>query len=188
MSQTKTALISLLIASALTIPALSQAQTPAPAASGAGAMKLSKADQQAIIDMAMSNMAEVATGKMALAKTQNPQVKAFAQKMIDDHTTAQGDVTTLAQAKGVTLPTDLDKKHKAMAAMLDKLSGDAFDKAYMKNAGITDHNQTHSKLTKAASKAKDPDVKAAATKMMPVVEQHLQLAKEQPAATGGSAR
>lgn len=187
MSQKKTAVISLLIASALAIPALSQAQTPAPVASGSAAMNLSKADQKAVTDMAMSNMAEVAIGKMALAKSQNPQVKAYAQKMIDDHTAAQGDVTTLAQAKGVTLPTDLDAKHKAMSAMLDKLSGDAFDKAYMKNAGVTDHNQTHDKLTKAASKAKDPDVKAAATKMLPVVDQHLQLAKQQPA-TGAAAK
>jgi putative membrane protein len=181
MSHNKTAVLSLLIASALAIPALSGAQTPAPVASGSAAATLSKADQKAVVDMAMSNMAEVATGKMAVAKSQNPQVKAFAQKMIDDHTTAQNDVTTLAQAKGVTLPTDLDATHKAMAAMLDKLSGDAFDKAYMKNAGVSDHTKTHNKLAKAASAAKDPDVKAAATKMMPVVDQHLQLAKDQAA-------
>ena len=188
MSRTNTAVISLLIASALALPALGQAQTPAPVATGAAATTLSRADQKTIVDMAMANMAEVATGKIAVAKSQNPQVKAYAQKMIDEHTTAQADVTALAQAKGVTMPTDLDGPHKAMAARLDKLSGNAFDKAYMKNAGVSAHTKTHNKLVKAASKAKDPDVKAAATKMMPVVEQHLQLAKEPPAATGSAAK
>lgn len=183
MFQTKTALISLLLASALAIPALSQAQTPAATpVAGAAAAALSKADHKVVVDMAMANMAEVAIGKMAVAKSQNPQVKVYAQKMIDEHTAAQVDVTALAQAKGVTMPTDLDAPHKSMAAKLDKLSGDAFDKAYMKNAGVSAHTKMHNKLAKAASKAKDPDVKAAATKMMPVVEQHLKLAKEQSAA------
>ena len=188
MSQTKTAVIRLLIASVLAVPALGQAQTPVPVAAGAAATTLSKADQKVVVDMAMANMAEVATGKMAVAKSQNPQVKAYAQKMIDEHTSAQADVAALAQAKGVTLPTDPDAAHKAMAAKLDKLSGDAFDKAYMKNAGVSDHTKMHNKLVKAASKAKDPDVKAAATKMMPVVEQHLQLAKEKPATSGSAAK
>ena len=193
MSPKKTAVISLLLASALAIPALSQAQmpaAPAPVAAGAAAAPvagavattLSKADHKVVVDMAMANMAEVATGKMAIAKSQNLQVKAYAQKMIDEHSAAQVDVTALAQAKGVTMPTDLDAPHKSMAAKLDKLSGDAFDKAYMKNAGVSAHTKTHNKLVKAASKAKDPDVKAASTKMMPVVEQHLKLAKEQSAA------
>ena len=190
MSQTKSTVIRLLIASALAIPALSQAQTAAPAApaAGAAAVTLGKADQKVVVDMAMSNMAEVAAGKMALAKSQNPQVKTYAQKMIDDHTAAQGDVTTLAQAKGVTLPTDLDAPHKAMAARLDNMSGGAFDKAYMKGAGVSDHTKMHNKLVKAASNAKDPDVKAAAAKMRPVVEQHLQMAKEQSATASAVAR
>ena len=182
MSQNKTAVIGLLLASALAMPALSQAQTPAPVAAGSAATTLSKADQKAVVDMAIANMAEVAAGKMAVAKSQNPQVKAYAQKMIDDHTTALNDVTTLAQAKGVTMPTDLDAPHKAMAAKLDKLSGEAFDKAYMKDAGVTDHTKVHTKLKAMSSKVKDPDVKAAAAKMMPVVDEHLQMAKKPPAA------
>jgi putative membrane protein len=188
MSHNKTAVISLLIASALAIPALGQAQTPAPVAAGSAQMTLSKADQKAVVDMAIANMAEVNAGKMAVAKSQNPQVKAYAQKMIDEHTTALNDVTALAQAKGVTMPTDVDATHKAMAAKLDKLSGDAFDKAYMKDAGVSDHTKVHNNLAKVVSKAKDPDVKAAATKMMPVVDQHLQLAKDQTSGKGGTAK
>jgi putative membrane protein len=191
MSHNKTALISLLIASALSIPALGQAQTPpppAPAATPAGSATLSKADQKAINDMAISNMAEIATGKMAVAKSQNPQVKAYAQKMIDEHTAAQADVTALAQGKGLPMPTDLDMPHKATSAMLDKLSGDAFDKAYMKTVGVTDHNRTHKNLASAISNAKDPDIKAAATKMLPVVDQHLQMAKQQASTAGGGSK
>lgn len=182
-------LVGVAVASALAFPALSQAKGQAKPATtttttttAAGA--LSKADQKIVMDMAIANMAEVEAGKMAVGKTQNADVKAFAQKMIDDHTKALGDVTALAQSKGVTLPTELDAPHKAMAAKLDKLSGDAFDKAYMKDAGVSDHTKVHAKLKSFASKAKDADVKALASKMMPTVEEHLTMAKAMPAAKG----
>jgi putative membrane protein len=98
--------------------------------------------------------------------------------MIDDHTKALADVTSLAQTKGITLPTEPDAKHKAMAAKLNKMEGDAFDRAYMKQAGVDDHSKVHAMLKKDSTRAKDPEVKALAEKMMPTVEQHLTSAKE----------
>ena len=138
---------------------------------------LTSADKKAIMDMGMANMAEVEAGKMAVSKAQSADVKAFAQQMIDDHSKALTDVQALASAKGVTLPTELDAKHKAMAAKLEKLSGDKFDKEYMKNAGVSDHKAVHSKLVKDEKGAKDADVKALAAKMKPTVEQHLKSAE-----------
>jgi putative membrane protein len=160
------------------------AQTSAPSAGMSGAAgatatgsALSSADKKAIMDMGMANMAEVEAGKMAVTKSQSADVKAFAQQMIDDHSKALTEVQALAQAKGVTLPTELDAKHKAMAAKLDKLSGDKFDKEYMKNAGVADHKTVHAKLVKDEKGAKDADVKALAGKMKPTVEQHLKSAE-----------
>jgi len=150
---------------------------------GAGAATtLSKGDQSIVTGMAQANMAEVAAGKMALEKSQNADVKKFAQTMIDDHTKALNDVTELAKTKEVTLPSEPDAAHKAMAARLSKLSGDAFDKAYMKEAGVSDHTKVHAKLQKDQTAAKDPDVKALAAKMLPTVDAHLQTAKAAPIA------
>jgi predicted outer membrane protein len=158
----------------------------AAGAAAAGA-KLSAADEKAVKDMAMADMAEVETGKLALSKSQNADVKAFAQQMVDDHGQALSKVQALAQARGVTLPTELDAKHKAMSAKLEKLSGDAFDKAYMANAGVKDHKDTKSKLASDAKKIKDADVKALADQHMPVVEQHLKSAEQMHMAKPGTA-
>lgn len=147
------------------------------AASAGAATTLSKGDQTIIAGMAQANMAEVAAGKMALEKSQNAEVKKFAQMMVDDHSKALDSVTEVAKAKEVTLPADVDPAHKAMAARLSKMSGDAFDKAYMKEAGVADHTKVHAKLKKDETAAKDPDVKALAAKMLPTVEGHLQMAK-----------
>lgn len=161
-------------------------QAAAGTATATGA-KLSASDEKAVKNMAMADMAEVETGKLALSKSQNSDVKAFAQQMVDDHGQALAKVQALAQARGVTLPTELDAKHKAMAAKLEKLSGDAFDKAYMANAGVKDHKDTKSKLTSDAKKIKDADVKALADQHMPVVEQHLKSAQQMNMAKSGTA-
>lgn len=155
-------------------------------ATASGSGTLSKGDQKILMDMARANLAEIEAGKLAQSKSQNDQVKSYAQQMIDDHSKALTELQQLAQAKGVTLPTEPDAKHKAMAAKLEKMNGEAFDKAYMAQAGLQDHKRMHSKLMSDQKRAKDPDVKAAATKMAPVVEQHLKSAQQMPAVKSGT--
>lgn len=175
--------------------------TPVPAAQGmagqgasgaaaagqtaAGGMaKLSKGDEKIVMDMAHANMAEIEAGKLALSKSQDTEVKTFAQQMVDDHTKALNDVQTLAQQKGITLPTEPDAKHKAMAAKMEKMTGDAFNREYMKKAGVDDHKKVLAMLKKYEKSAKDADLKALAAKMVPTVEQHLKAAQAAPMAKG----
>lgn len=160
------------------------AQSPATAAqSGAAAQtesnaKLSAGDEKALKDMAQANINEIAAAKIALSKSQSADVKAFAQKMVADHGAALTKVQTVAQQKGVALPTEPDATHKAMALELEKQSGGAFDKMYMENAGLKDHKMVLSTLESDAKTIKDPDVKALADAHIPVVAQHLKSAQQ----------
>jgi predicted outer membrane protein len=156
------------------------------AGSSAAGAKLSAGDQKILKDIAMADMGEIEGGKLAQSKGQSSEVKSFGQQMIDDHSANLKEVQALAQARGVTLPTEPDAKHKAMAAKLEKMSGDAFDKAYMKQAGVQDHKTVHSKLMAASKKAKDPEVKALVEKTEPVVAQHLKSAEQMPMAKSGT--
>jgi putative membrane protein len=153
--------------------------TSSQGASKGGNSSVAKADQKMMRDLAEANLAEIETGKMALEKSQNDQVKAFAQKMIDDHTQSQKELEQLAQQKGVTLPTETDMKHKAAAKALSALEGDKFDKMYMNQVGVRDHKNTHQLLSKAQKNAKDLDLKAMAAKTAPIVHNHLTMAQDQ---------
>ncbi|SFD02023.1 DUF4142 domain-containing protein [Massilia yuzhufengensis] len=167
-----------------------QAATPsagAPAAAPATATKLSRADRNALTDLAMANMAEIATARIAIGKSQNADVKAYAQRMIDDHTKAQAEVQALAKTKGVELPTELNVKFKAKSKLLETLSGDIFDRTYIKQSGRADHHDTHEKLRANLEGVKDADIKALALKIRPVVEQHLIMANEMIATTARNA-
>lgn len=147
-------------------------------ARGGAASKSSKADQRMMKDLAQANIAEIETGKLAQQKAASDEVKKFGQTMVDDHTKSLGELQDLASKKGVELPTEPDAKHKAAAAALKALDGEAFDKRYMSTAGLSDHQKTHEMLQKVQRNANDPDLKAYAAKTLPVVHGHLATAQQ----------
>ena len=147
---------------------------------------LNKTDQRLLGDLAQANLDEVAAAQVAQQKSQNDQVKNFAQQMIADHGQALKDVQALAQSKGVTLPTAPDSKQQAMDQQLNALSGAAFDRAYLKRAGVAAHKQAHAMLARAQTRATDPDLKALIAKMQPTVDQHLATVQQLASSAGGS--
>ncbi len=161
-----------------------QAQSGATTTQGAGQTgtaapaPLSRSDQKMVKDLAMTNLAEIEAARLAQSKSQNEQVRNFAQQMIDDHTKALTEVQQLAQAKGVPLPTELDRVQKRKAERMGALAGEAFDNAYMRQAGVADHKKTHSMLQQAQARARDPELKALVARITPIVGQHLNAAEQ----------
>ena len=147
---------------------------------------LNKTDQRILGDLAQANLDEVAAAQLAQQKSQNDQVKNFAQQMITDHGQALQDVQALAQSKGVTLPTAADSKQQKMDDKLNKLTGAAFDQAYLQRAGVAGHKQAHAMLARAQSRATDPDLMALITKMQPTVDQHLATVRQLVSSSAGS--
>jgi putative membrane protein len=129
-------------------------------------------------ELAYANLAEIDLAKLAQSKSKNDEVLNFARQMVDDHTKALDQLQQLAQQKSVTLPTELDAKHKAEQKRLQAMSGAAFDREYLAKAGVSDHNQAHRLVARVEANAHDADLKQLATKMQPGIDHHLQMAKE----------
>jgi putative membrane protein len=141
-------------------------------------------DHAWVTKVAEGGMAEVDLGKLAAEKASSDEVKKFGQRMVDDHSKANDELKSLAQKKNITLPSDLDAKHKAEHDRLAKLSGAAFDRAYMRSM-LADHRKDVAEFRTEANSGKDPDVKAFAAKTLPTLEDHLKTA-EQTSKTVGS--
>ncbi len=139
---------------------------------------LSREDRDMIEDLAEANIAEMETGRLALNKSQTPRVREFAQKMIDDHGAAQQELQQMAQAKGMTLPQETDLAHRTVAGALRLLSGNTFDSQYLNRVGMDDHKRTVELLQKAQSQARDTEFKALAARLLPVVQGHLDMARQ----------
>ena len=165
----------------------SPATTPA-ARANAGATakaddsKIARADSGMLTDLVEANRAEISAGKLALEKSQNADIKKFAQMMVDDHSKALTEVEALAQTKNVKLPDGIGAVHKTKEVALKALSGNTFDNQYAKRAGLGDHESTVKLLKKIQADSKDADLKALATKMLPTVEHHLEMARALPGA------
>lgn len=129
-------------------------------------------------DLAHANLAEVAASRLALEKSQNTQVRTFAQQMIDDHQKAYQELQQLGQAKQMTVPNETDFQHKAIATALRLLSGELFDKQYLRQVGVNDHRRTVDLLQKIQAGAFDAELKSYAAKLLPVVQRHLQQARQ----------
>lgn len=131
-------------------------------------------------------LAEVELGKLAEQRASNADVKSFGARMVKDHTAANKELATLAARKGVSFPTRIDRKDEELRDRLSKLSGPAFDRAYMQEM-TTDHEQDVAEFHKAAESSSDPDVRDFATHTLPTLTSHLDEARRIQAALGGSA-
>ncbi len=125
---------------------------------------------------AVGGMAEVELGQLAQQKGSSARVKEFGARMVRDHSKANQELKQLAGLKGVTLPTALDSKNQKVVAHLQKLSGVAFDRAYMSDM-VADHKEDIADFQTEGQGGKDPDVKAFATKTLPTLEEHLKMAQ-----------
>ena len=126
---------------------------------------------------------EVEGSRLALSKSASPQVKTFAQQMIDDHTKAAQALAALAASKGVKLPDGPSLGQKAELKLLGTHDGAKFDAKYAEKVGVGAHEDAVKLFTKAASEAKDADVKAFASKTLPTLQHHLEMAQALKAAT-----
>jgi len=151
-----------------------------------GAAKKSSggADQRFVIEAAQGGMAEVELGQLATQKAASDDVKKFGQRMVDDHTKANDQLKQVASQKNITLPTDIGAKNKATKDHLEKLSGAAFDKAYMTHM-VQDHKKDVAEFQKEANSGKDADVKNFASQTLPTLQEHLRMAQETHSKVGG---
>jgi putative membrane protein len=122
-------------------------------------------------------MAEVQLGQLTLQKSNNDQVKQFAQRMIDDHTKLGEQMKPVAQQLGVSDPKDISKKDKSTIAKLQGLSGPAYDQAYIKDM-VKDHKQDLSDFQTEGSSGQDQTVKDAANQGSKVIAEHLQMIQQ----------
>jgi putative membrane protein len=131
---------------------------------------------------AQDGLTEVALGKVAESNSSNPDIKQFAQKMVQDHGQADALLAQIAKVKGLTVPTQLDAKHKAMVTAMSNKSGAAFDSAYAEHM-VKAHAKAIA-LFQSAAQSSDSDMAAFANKMLPTLQEHQQMADSLERANG----
>ena len=130
-------------------------------------------------DVAQGSQVEIESSTLAATKAQNAEVKAFAQKLVDDHTKAGKELDALVKNKHADWPPDDPKfkEKKQKHESLQTLTGAEFDKEYLEDM-ISDHEATIARFARYSLNAKDAQIKAFAEKMQPELREHLKMARD----------
>ena len=149
---------------------------------------LNKIDQQFLKDLHGANLGEIAYAPTVMKQASSQADKTFAQMMVSDHRSADSDVKALAARKGVKLDNTVPEKEMAVIKRLGREHGAKFDKAYQHEM-IRDHTADVGEIKREISLGQDPEVKALAMKVLPIVQGHLDKAKSMlPPAKMGMAK
>ena len=140
-------------------------------------------DQTFVNEASRGGKMEVKLGELAERNSASSEVKEFGAHMVKDHTRLNKELGSAATSIGLTVPTDLSEDQKAEYTKLSKLSGKSFDKEYI-DLMVKDHTEDLAAFQKAESTAQDPKLKMAISSAIPVIQEHLNMAKSDAAKLG----
>lgn len=147
--------------------------TPVAAAPPPPPPAVSPVDQQFAAQAGASDQFEIQSSQLALQKSRNPRVRAFAQHMIDDHTRTTQQLTGIASGKGLTLQPALDQQQQQMLTDLQGLNNSrAFDRAYLHDQ-VVGHQATAQAFQTEISNGQDAQIKDFAQQTLPIIQSHL---------------
>ena len=125
-------------------------------------------------EVTFNNTFEFESSKLALRKSKNPEVRAFAQQMLSEHRLTENRLVSAidrSQVRNVPFDNELDSRHEAILQDLQRSSGADFDRKYM-DAQRRAHSNTVVFLRDYAIRGEDPALVGFAQETLPKVENH----------------
>jgi len=129
-----------------------------------------------------AGIAEVVTGNLALEKSQNAEIKTFAQQMDTDHTKANQKLGDIARKLDISLPDEVALTDKVKKVILEWRE-ESFDKSYVNNQ-VDAHEKAVELFKKEAASSDKAELKAFASETLPTLQHHLEQAKALQATHG----
>ena len=135
-------------------------------------------DQQFVDLAGQTDMVEINLGKLAQTSASSQAVKDYAQMLVTDHTKDFNQLYDVAHQANLTRPDAIDAEHnKMMIDPFQKLNGAAFDHRYVPEM-VAGHTKAIAVYKKEAADAQNPAVKTYAETALPVLQKHLDGAKD----------
>jgi putative membrane protein len=135
---------------------------------------------------AQSDQYEIMAGRLAVAQSQDPRVRAFAQQMIDDHTRTSEGLVRAVEASGLPAPPNgLGGDQQRMLSALQSTKGINLDRAYVVQQ-VNAHTAALATEQSYAASGADANLRKAAQSAAPLIQHHLEMAQQMKGSIGGS--
>jgi putative membrane protein len=135
------------------------------------------ADSSFIRQAMRGHYTEVALGRLAESRASNAEVEDFAERMVEDHNSMNREWGDLAQDNDMKVGVDFGEAGQQAIERLQKLSGTAFDQAYMSEM-IREHEQALAAFQQMAKSASSSEVRLLASSGMSTIREHLASAQQ----------
>ena len=132
-----------------------------------------QSDQEFVKTAASSGLAEVESGKLAKKRASSDEVREMADKMVEDHSRANDRLTAIASRQNITLPKEPDAAERSEIERLQKLSGQAFDRALLAHERKA-HREAIALYSRQAESGSNPELKRFASEQLPKLREHLE--------------
>lgn len=137
---------------------------------------LSPTSDSRFTQTAMSGSAtEIALARIAVTRAQSPEVRSFAQQMLNDHRQIATNIDNFALQRGYVVNWGITPEQQATIDRLSVLDGAAFDNAYMQEM-VRAHENTAAMLQAQSNSGTETATLARDT--LPTVEHHLMMARD----------
>jgi putative membrane protein len=140
------------------------------------ALKTIDDDSKFVVKATSGVTMETKLGQYAAEHAVSADVKMFGENMVKDHSKDKAALKLLATQKNITVPTEPGEDFQKHINEITSKKGAEFDKAYM-SFMVGDHKEDISEFEKEAKDGQDADIKAFASKGVPVLQHHLGMAK-----------
>jgi putative membrane protein len=132
-------------------------------------------DVRFVMAASAAGQAEILASRMVDSHSQSPNIRSFAQTMINDHTKANDQLLALAKKNGYSISSTPTEAQESALSQLEPLKGADFDKAYTAMM-VKDHHGAVSLFQSEATACTNTDIKTFAAQTLPVVQHHLAMA------------
>jgi predicted outer membrane protein len=130
-----------------------------------------------LVEAMQDAMAEIQICELAIEKSSNDDVKAFAQSMIDEHGRMGRDLEKLAEQKRLDVPREIRPEQEMTVDELSSLSGRDFEQRWIQY-NIDVHERDIKVFRHYAGDEPDPDIRATAQKNGEALARHLKMAHD----------
>lgn len=175
-------LLTACIAAGMFLSAPSLVAAPHHHTSSAPHAKLSALDKDFMKASAQSNLMEIEMKPLVMKRGRKFATRTYAAHLAGDHLGADLRLKALAARTGVTLPTEISSKQRAVVRRLTQKPPMLFDAAY-KHEMIRDHREGMAKARREVSLGHNREVRSYAKRQLGLLKMHLNLAYPLPGYT-----
>lgn len=130
-----------------------------------------------LIEAMQDNKAEVKACQLAMGKSGNADLKAFAQTMLDDHGKMGHEMEQLARKKHLEVPREIRREQKMTVDELSGLDGNVFEQRWIQY-NIDVHERDVKVFRHWAEEEHDRDIQDMAKRGAEMLSRHLKMAHD----------